>query len=147
MSSKMIDFKQLNRLLNRCKVKISFVILIMSIGLLASSVSAQAQEKQPYTVGSPLGLTSDGDFKPISSNVKVYGAIQSAESCIYDAERELIVVPSMGVRQNVQKTMRGFHWLTLTDLFIPQNGLAFRVPVIAVICLRLWFLMIHWEAK
>ena len=29
----------------------------------------------------------DGTFEPISSNVKVYGAIYSAESCSYDAAR------------------------------------------------------------
>lgn len=48
-------------------------------------------------------MTSDGDFQPISSNVNVYGAIHSAESCIYDAERDLLVVPSRGVPQNMQE--------------------------------------------
>jgi hypothetical protein len=38
----------------------------------------------------------------MSSNVKVYGAIYSAESCSYDAGRGLIVVPNRGVPQNVQ---------------------------------------------
>ena len=38
----------------------------------------------------------------ISSNVKVYGAIYSAESCSYDPERGVIVVPNRGVTQNVQ---------------------------------------------
>ena len=37
-----------------------------------------------------------------SSNVKVYGAIYSAESCSYDAGRGLIVVPNRGVPQTVQ---------------------------------------------
>ena len=39
---------------------------------------------------------------PMSSNVKVYGAIYSAESCSYDPGRGVIVVPNRGVAQNVQ---------------------------------------------
>ena len=38
----------------------------------------------------------------MSSNVKVYGAIYSAESCSYDPARGVIVVPNRGVAQNVQ---------------------------------------------
>ena len=38
----------------------------------------------------------------MSSNVKVYGAIYSAESCSYDPDRGVIVVPNRGVPQNVQ---------------------------------------------
>ncbi|MDX1592002.1 MAG: hypothetical protein R3283_08565, partial [Balneolaceae bacterium] len=40
---------------------------------------------------------------PISSNVTVYGAIYSAESCIYDESRDLLVVPSRGVPQSMQE--------------------------------------------
>lgn len=73
---------------------------------------AIAQQTDSYPVGNPLGLTSDGDFQPISSNVKAYGALHTAESCIYDAERELIVVPSMGERQNVQENNA---WVSLIN--------------------------------
>jgi hypothetical protein len=38
----------------------------------------------------------------MSNNVKVYGAIYSAESCSYDPGRGVIVVPNRGVGQNVQ---------------------------------------------
>jgi len=62
--------------------------------------------RQPFFVGNRLGLpvtpAADGAFEPISPNVKVYGAIYSAESCSYDAERGVIVVPNRGVPQNVQ---------------------------------------------
>ena len=44
----------------------------------------------------------NGTFNPMSSNVKVYGAIYSAESCSYDPDRGVIVVPNRGVPQNVQ---------------------------------------------
>ncbi len=61
---------------------------------------------QPYVVGNPLGLpvtpSPDGSFAPISPNVKVYGAIYSAESCSYDATRGVIVVPNRGVPQQVE---------------------------------------------
>jgi hypothetical protein len=75
--------------------------------IVASSLPAQQpQGPQPYTVGNRLGLpvTPGGNapFDPISSNVKVFGAIYSAESCSYDAERGVIVVPNRGVPQNVQ---------------------------------------------
>ena len=81
----------------------------------ASAVTAQAQQPAapatpatppPYFVGNPLGLpinpAPDGKFAPMSSNVKVYGAIYSAESCSYDPVRGVIVVPNRGVAQNVQ---------------------------------------------
>jgi hypothetical protein len=38
----------------------------------------------------------------MSGNVKVFGAIYSAESCSYDPQRGVIVVPNRGVAQNVQ---------------------------------------------
>ena len=53
-------------------------------------------------VGLPVEPAADGTFAPVSANVKVYGAIYSAESCSYDPVRNLIVVPNRGVPQNVQ---------------------------------------------
>src|SRR6187455_1568731 len=65
-----------------------------------------AAAPRPYFVGNALGLPvepgADGKFEGVSSNVKMYGAIYSAESCSYDAERGVIVVPNRGVPQNVQ---------------------------------------------
>ena len=49
-----------------------------------------------------MSPAADGAFAAISSIVKVYGAIYSAESCSYDPTRGLIVVPNRGVPQNVQ---------------------------------------------
>lgn len=74
-------------------------------GLVPGAVLAQGQPQgpQPFTVGTPLGLpTPNGGFNPIASNVKVYGSIFSAESCSYDPERGVIVVPNRGVGQAVQ---------------------------------------------
>jgi hypothetical protein len=72
----------------------------------AQQPAPAAQTPQPYFVGQPLGLpinpAPDGTFNAVSSNVKVYGAIYSAESCSYDPVRNLIVVPNRGVPQTVQ---------------------------------------------
>jgi len=98
------DFNEVDDNWNRYTCILSLVIVLMTVGIVENPVSAQqAQETESYTVGSPLGLTSDGDFQPISPNVTVYGAINNAESCIYDAERDLIIVPSRGVSQRLQE--------------------------------------------
>lgn len=61
---------------------------------------------QAFVVGNPVGLpmtpAPDRSFEAVSTNVKVFGAIYSAESCSYDAERGVIVVPNRGVPQTVQ---------------------------------------------
>ena len=79
------------------------------IGISLGSLSAQAPAPagpQPFSVGNRLGMpinpAPDGAFTPMSNNVKVYGAIYSAESCSYDPTRGVIVVPNRGVGQNVQ---------------------------------------------
>jgi hypothetical protein len=96
------------------------VTLIASLA--ASTLVAQQAAPagpQPFTVGNRLGLpiapAPDGKFDPMSSNVKVYGAIYSAESCSYDPGRGVIVVPNRGVAQNVQ-TNNG--WIS----FINHDG-------------------------
>jgi hypothetical protein len=80
----------------------------LTVGIAAGALMAQQpqQTPQPYFVGNSLGLpinpAADGSFAAMSSNVKVYGSIYSAESCSYDPGRGLIVVPNRGVAQNVQ---------------------------------------------
>ena len=79
-----------------------------SLAIVAAPALAQQTPAapQPFSVGNPLGLPvstpAGGTFEPISPNVKVFGAIYSAESCSYDAKRGVIVVPNRGVPQNVQ---------------------------------------------
>lgn len=86
--------------------------LVLLVGVASGYLLAQqAQQSQPFFVGNRLGLpinpAADGTFAAMSSNVKVYGAVYSAESCSYDAGRNLIVVPNRGVGQAVQ-TNNGF---------------------------------------
>src|SRR6266550_6102239 len=85
-------------------------LALPALGVIAAPLFAQQPaQPQPYFVGNPLGLPVTSvpggggtAFEPMSSNVKVYGAIYSAESCSYDAERGVIVVPNRGVPQAVQ---------------------------------------------
>ncbi len=70
--------------------------LSFAIILLAATGIAHAQT--PYPVGQPLGVAEAGGFAPMSDNVTVYGGIVSAESCVYDPERQLILLMNMGVR-------------------------------------------------
>jgi SMP-30/gluconolaconase/LRE-like protein len=82
--------------------------ITLVFAILAAPLSAQQPQAtpQPFFVGNRLGLpinpAADGAFDAMSSNVKVFGAIYSAESCSYDAERGVIVVPNRGVPQSVQ---------------------------------------------
>ncbi|MGV3515858.1 SMP-30/gluconolactonase/LRE family protein [Luteitalea sp.] len=94
----------------------------LAIGLGAGAMLAQAPTPAPnpahvpYVVGNALGLpiepTTPGPFAPMSPNVKVYGAIYSAESCAYDPVRDLIIVPNRGVPQNVQQNNA---WVSLLN--------------------------------
>jgi hypothetical protein len=94
------------RAMHRHLVAVSAATL--AIGAAAGALLAQqaAPAPQPYFVGNPVGLpinpAADGRFEPASKGVKMFGAIYSAESCSYDAERGVIVVPNRGVPQNVQ---------------------------------------------
>jgi len=83
------------------------LLIGMAAGVLIAQAPAQPPAgPQPYFVGNRLGMpinpAADGKFDPVSKNVKVYGAIYSAESCSYDPTRGVIVVPNRGVAQNVQ---------------------------------------------
>ena len=77
----------------------------LSAGVVAGSAMAQDAPKaapapKPFVAGRPLGVTLKGAYTPMSSNVKVYGAVVNAESCSYDAVRGLIVVPNRGAEQH-----------------------------------------------
>ena len=95
-------------------------VAALTIAIGTASVAAQQpqppQTPLPFSVGNRLGLpmtpAPDGTFSPMSPNVKVYGAIYSAESCSYDPVRNLIVVPNRSVGQDVQ-TNNG--WVSLLN--------------------------------
>lgn len=72
----------------------------------AVSLAQLPQSPPPFVVGNPVGMpvtpAPNGTFEPVSNNVKVFGAIYSAESCSYDESRGVIVVPNRVMPQNVQ---------------------------------------------
>ena len=86
-----------------------FLLTTAMMVLAAFPAAAQAPQPaapQPYVVGNPVGLpitpTPGTTFAAVSPNVKMFGALYSADSCSYDPVRNLIVVPNRGVPQNVQ---------------------------------------------
>jgi hypothetical protein len=92
------------------------VAMMTTLATTAGAQQPTPPQPRPYFVGNPLGLpinpAPDGAFAPISSNVKVFGSVYSAESCSYDAERGLIIIPNRGVPQNVQANNA---WITLLN--------------------------------
>jgi hypothetical protein len=77
---------------------------LLSVLALAAAAPAIAQQTpqapQPFAVGPPLGVTAEGKTTPMSSNVKVFGSVVSAESCTFDAKRGLILTINRGAAQN-----------------------------------------------
>lgn len=82
---------------------VSILALILTV---FAGAPVLAQQSSSYPVGQPLGVPigpdAGDDYEPTSSNVTVYGAIYSAESCTYDANRDVLVVPNRGAPQSVQ---------------------------------------------
>jgi len=92
-------------------------VSVLTLIALAGEVFAQQPPPQPrdYYVGTPgVGLpvappapatgneTPPNAFAPASKNVRMYGALYSVESCVYDPSRGVIVAPSRGVGQAVR---------------------------------------------
>lgn len=81
---------------------------VLTLTALGAEAVAQQQQPQPrdYYVGTAgIGLPvapAQGTFAPASKNVRMFGALYSVESCVYDPGREVIVAPSRGVPQNVR---------------------------------------------
>ena len=75
----------------------------ISILLGASAAAGQpspAPAEARFEAGKPLGVTVEGKYTPLSSNVKIFGAVVSAESCAYDSRRGLIMVINRGANQD-----------------------------------------------
>ena len=99
----------------------SFKTLRLISALAAIALAGQAIAQQPpaprdYYVGNPVGLpvappapapapgagTPPTAFAAATQNVRMFGALYSAESCVYDPGRGVIVAPSRGVGQSVR---------------------------------------------
>jgi len=70
-------------------------LLALSLSLVSFASFAQG----PIETGNPLSATNEnGVVQPLSSNVKVFGSFHFAESCVFDPERNLLLVVNSGVR-------------------------------------------------
>lgn len=90
------------------------IALFGALPLIAICAGALAQQpaatREYYTGNEGVGLPSApaagpaaaGAFSPASRNVRMYGALYSVESCVYDPGRGVIVAPSRGVPQAVR---------------------------------------------
>ncbi len=85
-------------------MKISLAICAAMMLLFGNAALAQnpaAAQQKEFQAGKPLGSVNEaGQFITMTGNVKVYGSFRFAESCTYDATRNLIVVMNAGVPQN-----------------------------------------------
>jgi hypothetical protein len=65
--------------------------------VIATACSTGAAEE--FRAGAPLGSVNEaGERMPISDNVTVYGGFHFAESCTFDADRNLIIAMNAGER-------------------------------------------------
>ena len=85
-------------------MKAFFVLTLAALALMSNIALAQKPSTKPFQAGQPLGAVNEaGKFVPLSDNVKVYGSFRFAESCVYDATRDLIVVMNAGVPQTQEE--------------------------------------------
>jgi len=64
---------------------------------LAQAPAQQPAQPQPFRAGTPLSQANEaGQMKTMSSNVKVYGSFNFAESCTFDPDRNVIVAMNAG---------------------------------------------------
>ncbi len=88
--------------MNRLKVSVI-------IGALAGAGATVAQpgpseSSEAFEAGDPLSTTNEaGERTPITDNVTVYGSFRFAESCTFDADRNLILAMNAGVGQEMQE--------------------------------------------
>jgi len=110
------------------------------IGLPGQLVAQQGvsggEEAAPFTAGLPLGANVQGQYTPISGNVRVFGSFRFAESCTYDEARGLIVVMNRGVGE-AQAPNDGYVSLVNPDgtvhtskwIGVNRNGLTLNDPL------------------
>lgn len=111
-------------------------VLFGAAPALAQQTTTPAAAPQPFAAGTPLGVTAaDGKVTPMSSNVKVFGSVVSAESCVYDPQRKLIVTINRGAGQ---KEVPNDGWVSLHNpdgsvhtsrwIGVNRNGLTLNQP-------------------
>jgi hypothetical protein len=97
-----VQTMQMETRMNRLVVTLAATLLASTASMAQQPLSAGAgagAAAGPFETRTPLGVTADGMRTPMSSNVKVYGSVVSAESCSYDPTRKLILTINRGATQ------------------------------------------------
>lgn len=116
-----------------------FAIVVLATTALCASPALAQQPPAPtsgaFETGPALGVTTDGKTTPLSFNVKVYGSVVSAESCVYDPTRKLILTINRGASQ---KEVPNDAWVSLHNpdgsvntprwIGVNRNGLTLNQP-------------------
>jgi sugar lactone lactonase YvrE len=119
----------------------SFVVLgstlLFTAGAALAQPAGQPSAPQPFRAGEPLGATNEvGKAMPMSSNVKVYGSFNFAESCTFDASRNLIIAMNAANPQTLAQN-DGFASLINPDgsvhtskwIGVTRDGLTLNQPL------------------
>jgi len=113
-----------------------FIASTAALLLTSAAAAGQPAPQPPFAAGKALGVSGPGGaYTPLSANVKVYGAVVNAESCVYDAERKLILAVNRAADQN-QAPNDGFVSLIKPDgsvhtprwIGATRNGLVLNHP-------------------
>jgi SMP-30/Gluconolactonase/LRE-like region len=84
------------------RTTLTALILVGALTAGASLAQAPATSPQPFRVGDRLGAINEaGTPMTMSSNVKVYGSFNFAESCTFDPARNLVVAMNAANPQNL----------------------------------------------
>ena len=76
---------------NQTRLSVALAALLAA-GTAFAQAPAQNAAPKPFAAGTPLSQANEkGEVVPMSSNVKVYGSFNFAESCTYDPARNLIL--------------------------------------------------------
>jgi sugar lactone lactonase YvrE len=94
----------------RCWKALGPIGVLTLLALASEAFAQQPPQTRDYYVGNagvglppaPDAKTPPSAFAPASKNVRMYGALYSVESCVYDPDRDVIVAPSRGVVQAVR---------------------------------------------
>lgn len=80
----------------------NYLTMFISGACLLASASAVSQDGE-FMAGQPLGTVNEaGEARTLSSNVKVFGSFRFAESCTFDANKNLILAMNAGVSPEME---------------------------------------------
>lgn len=80
----------------------NYLTMFISGACLLASTSAVSQDGE-FMAGQPLSTVNEaGEARTMSANVKVFGSFRFAESCTFDADKNLILAMNAGVSEEME---------------------------------------------